>query len=349
MKNIAIFSNDLSVGGIQKSLSNLLNNINLNKYKIDLYLMKKNNFYEANIPSKIKVHYLKPSNKIHVFLPFWVNKKIYKYEGERKKYDVAIDFDGYQQMTSINVLKSDSIKKVMWIHSNWQEKFKYEVKFRILLTLSKCKNKYFDEYIGVSKGVIEPFKKVNNLQDIKYNIIPNIIDTKEIFEKAKEKCDLNVDKNKYNFCSVGRISVQKGFDILLEYIYELSKYRRDFHFYLIGDGPERKKIEKIIKDYKLKSYVTLLGYQKNPYKFMDLMDGFILTSRYEGQGMVLWEAKSLGLEIFTTKNLEQYNEGLNGYKDILEALKQAKKKEKKYDDLSEYNKNILDKIERLLS
>ena len=149
MKTIAIFSNDLSVGGIQKSLCNLLNNIDLNKYKIDLYLMKKNNFFETNISSKIKVHYLKPHSKLHILLPFWVNKKIFKYEGENKKYDVAIDFDGYQQITAINTLKSDSIKKVIWIHSNWKEKSKYEIKFKILLFLSKSKNKYYDEYVGV--------------------------------------------------------------------------------------------------------------------------------------------------------------------------------------------------------
>lgn len=349
MKTVAIFSNDLSVGGIQKSLCNLLNNIDLNKYKIDLYLMKKSDFFQPNISPEIKIHYLKPHSKILMLLPFCLNKKIYKYEGKTKKYDVAIDFDGYQQITSINVLKSHSTKKVIWIHSNWKEKSKYELKFKILLTLSKSKNKYYDEYIGVSKGVIEPFKKVNNLPDIKYDIIPNIIDTKEIFEKVNEECDLNVDSSKYNFCSVGRVCVQKGFDILLKYIHELTEYRKDFHFYLIGDGPERKKLEKIVENYNLESFVSFLGYQKNPYKYMNLMDGFILTSRYEGQGMVLWEAKALGLEIFTTKNLEQYNEGLKGYEDLLGALKKAKKKKKKYDDLSDYNKNILNKIERLLS
>ena len=49
-----------------------------------------------------------------------------------------------------------------------------------------------------------------------------------------------------------------------------------------------------------------------------------------------------------TKNLEQYNDGLVGYDDLLEALKNAKKRDKEKDDLKTYNNNIKNKIEKLL-
>ena len=347
MKKIAIFSNDLSVGGIQKSLYNLLRNIDYKKYEIDVYLMQEKHFYQDILPKEINVYYLKKHLIIHKFIPFQINKYIYKYEGLDKEYDVAIDFDGYQQLTALNTIKCNAKKRVMWIHSNWEMKKKYEKKFKVALFFSKQKNKYFDEYVGVSQGVIEPFKKLNNLKNIKYTVIPNLIDTNEIFEKSKEKCELIIDKSKYNFCSVGRLSYSKGFDILFGYLKDLTKYRKDFHFYLIGDGEEKRHLIQLVKEYRLEEYVTFLGLQKNPFKYMKLMDGFILTSRYEGQGMVLWEAKALGLEIFMTKNLEQYNEKLIGYKDIVSALKQAKKKKQKKDSLIEYNRNILKEIEKL--
>lgn len=349
MKKIAIFSNDLSVGGIQKSLYNLLNNLDYKKYEVDVYLMQEKNFYQDKLPKEVNIYYLKKHNKIHKLIPFIINKFIYKYEGLNKQYDIAIDFDGYQHITAINALKSISKKKVMWVHNNWLEKSKYEKKFKTSLFFTKSKNKYFDEYVGVSEGVIKPFKKINNFKDIKYTIIPNIIDTDEIFNKAEENCELKVDNSKYNFCSLGRVCVQKGFDILLKVLKELTNYRKDFHLYLIGDGEEMNNIKNLINDYKLEDYVTLLGLQKNPFKYMKLMDGFILTSRYEGQGMVLWEAKALGLEIFMTKNLEQYNENLKGYDDIVSALKKAKKKTKKYDNLSKYNKNIIKKIDEIIN
>lgn len=349
MKKIAIFSNDLSVGGIQKSLYNLLRNIDYQKYEVDVYLMQEKNFYQDKLPKEVNIYYLKKHNKIHKIIPFQINKFVYKYEGLNKQYDIAIDFDSYQQITAINAIKSNAKKKIMWIHSNWEMKKKYEKKYKISSFFSKEKNKYFDKYVGVSEGVIEPFKRIAKLNIINYEVIPNIIDTEEIFKKSKEKCELEVDDSKYNFCSLGRLSFSKGFDILLKYLKELTNYRKDFHFYLIGDGKEKKHLEKLILEYDLEKYVTLLGLQQNPFKYMKLMDGFALTSRYEGQGMVLWEAKALGLEIFMTKNLEKYNNGIEGYDNMVFALKNATKRKKKLDTLENYNQEILDKINELLT
>ena len=109
------------------------------------------------------------------------------------------------------------------------------------------------------------------------------------------------------------------------------------------------KIKNITKELELETYVTFLGYQKNPYKYMNLMDGFILMSRYEGQGMVIMEAKALGLELFIHKRLEKYNTNIKGYDNIIEGLKKAQKKSKKYDKLNAYNSDILKKIDNLFS
>lgn len=348
MKKIAIFSNDLSVGGLQKSLYNLLNSLDLEKYHIDLYLLKNNNFYNQ-LPKQINVYYLNYSSKILMLIPFRILQILLKYKGKKEKYDIAIDYDGYQPMTALNCLKCDAKTKIMWIHSDWEMRIKYDKKFKILHAITKSKNKKFNKYVGVSKGVITPFKKVNKLKEIDYKIIPNLINDNEIIKKAKEKCDLKVNKKTYNFCSVGSVVYAKGFDILLDYLKGLTKYRQDFHFYLIGDGPELKNIMSKTKELEIENFVTFLGIQKNPYKYMDQMDGFILTSRYEGQGIVLMEAKILGLEIFMTKNLEKYNEDLQGFENLEEALKKAKKKRKKINHLDMYNKKILNKINSLFN
>ena len=139
MKKIAIFSNDLSVGGIQKSLCNLLRNIDYKKYEVDLYLLSDKNFYKEVLPKEVNIYYLKRHSKLFKMTPFSILKLIYNYEGKNKKYDVAIDFDGYQQLTAINVIKSNSIKKVMWVHNNIEYRLKYDKKFKIMYFLSKKK------------------------------------------------------------------------------------------------------------------------------------------------------------------------------------------------------------------
>lgn len=84
----------------------------------------------------------------------------------------------------------------------------------------------------------------------------------------------------------------------------------------------------------------MLGNQANPFPYLEKMDGFVLTSRYEGQGIVIWEAKTLGLELFISKNLEAYNPGITGYEDIAQALINARRREKVRDGLREYNEEI---------
>ena len=79
------------------------------------------------------------------------------------------------------------------------------------------------------------------------------------------------------------------------------------------------------------------------------MDGFISTSRYEGQGMNILEARAIGLPLYCSKNLEQYSEGLQGYEQdaLLQAIIHAEKQEKKPDELEEYNREILERIYEL--
>lgn len=349
MKKIAVLSRDLNVGGIQRSLCNFLKNIDLNKYEVDCYLYNKNNFYSFVIPDKINIIYLKPRLSIIKFISFNIVKLFSTCKLKNKEYDYVIDYDGYQTDTAIDTILSNSKVKACYIHSNVNIRYKEELKYRILHFFMKGKYLCYNKYIAVSKGVIKPFEVLNKISiSDKVTVIPSFIDTKEIFNEAKEPCDLKVDVKRYNFVSVGRICNAKGYDLLMGYLKQLLEYRNDFHFYLIGDGPNRNKLESLIDSLNLSNYVTLLGHQTNPFKYMNLMDGLILTSRYEGQGMVLLEAKSLGLELFMTKNLEQYNHNLVGYEDIVKALKSAKKKVKTKDDLKEYNDEIKKEISSLL-
>ena len=131
-------------------------------------------------------------------------------------------------------------------------------------------------------------------------------------------------------------------------IKKLVNFRQDFHLYIIGDGSERKKLEKMVTDLNISEYVTFLGSKKNPFKFLKQMDLFYLSSRYEGQGMVLLEALAVGLDVLLPKHLEKYCPYVKGEKDPVNYLKKYKKKgQKTFNDLHEYNNEITAKLEQL--
>ena len=347
MTSIAIFQVDLNIGGIQKSLINLLNNLDYKKVSVDLYLFSKDNLYINDIPKEVNVIYLKRLPAISKVIYFNILNTFYKKQ-VNKEYDIAIDYDSYSMDTSLGCINCNAKKKVVYVHNDIILKRKEEIKYRGLHHFFKSKYKHYDKIVGVSSPVIDSFKKVHKLDNKQYFVIPNLINTKEIFDKKEEKIDLKLDNTKYNLCSTGRLVHQKGFDILLVYIKELIKYRKDFHLYIIGGGPLETDLNKMIKDFNIEEYVTMLGYQKNPFAYMDKMDGFVLTSRYEGQGMVFLEAKALGLDIVLPKHLEKYVPNLKGCDDVIEALSKLKKHPKKYDDLKTYNTDSISEFYNML-
>ena len=346
MKNIAIFTDNLKVGGIQKSIVNMLNNIDFSKYKVDLYLFDKDNFYIP--PKNVNIVYLKKPKKIISLIPFNIVYKFYTPKILDKKYDISIDFDSYQMATAIGALKAKSKKKAIWIHNDIPIKLKEEPKYKVLHFFFKEKYKYFDSYNAVSKGALKSFKELVNDPQKEYNVIPNYIDTNEIKIKMQEKCDIEIDNKKMNIVTVGRLCHQKGIDLMLNNIKELTKYRKDFHLYIIGDGPQKEELIDLTKNLDLKDYVSFLGNQKNPFKYLTKMDLFYLSSRYEGQGMVILEAMSVGLDILIPKRLEKYCPPIKGTEDIISYLKEYKKINKnKFNDLKNYNENITKKLDKL--
>ena len=323
---IAIFQKDLSVGGVQKSLINTLD-ILKDKFDIDLYLYSKDNdFYLDKVPKNVNIIYMK-SSKISQVLPFSLFNLLNKRKYHGKNYDFSIDYNGYQNDTACGAINVKSKKKIILIHSDIEERYRYDKKYRYLFNFGKKKFDYFNSFIFVSQGAMDGFLKKIKIDNKEMTIIGNMIDDDTIIQRSKEECDLVVDEKKYNIATTGRMVYAKGFDILLHDIKRLLNYRKDFHLYFLGDGEERINLEKLTSDLELNDYVTFLGKQANPYKYMNKMDAFALTSRYEGQGIVILDAKVLGLELFISKNLEKYgNDEFNGYEDIVEGLKKASKK-----------------------
>ncbi len=338
MKSIAIFQADLNVGGIQRSLVNLLKSGVLNDFNVDVYLFSKKVFYDmGDLPNNIKMNYLNPFPYWYRFIPFGVIRKFHKKDKTFKEYDIVIDYDGYRQECAFYVTSIERARKIMWIHSDMFCEYRFNLKYRILYLFFRDKYQYYDEFVAVSEGVAEPFRKMSRRYDSKVTVVPNIINAEEILKKSTDSSDIIVDSGKMNIVCVGRLYLVKGYDFLLKDFWKAYKIRRDLRLYIIGDGPDRKKYQKWVNANGLADVVFFLGKKENPFTVMNQMDAFCLESRYEGQGMVLMEAKTLGLQLIFPERLEKYNIGLKGTPDIVKAMANLQKQDKKTDLLEEYH------------
>jgi glycosyltransferase involved in cell wall biosynthesis len=102
------------------------------------------------------------------------------------------------------------------------------------------------------------------------------------------------------FVSVGRFDSQKGFDDLIEAFSKIANKKTEWTLKIIGDGIEREKLEKKIKDSNLSNRVFLPGTSKEVLKEIAKSKIFVLSSLYEGMPNALMEAMSIGMPVIST-------------------------------------------------
>ncbi len=349
MKKIAFFQSDFRVGGIQKALVNILNEIDYSENAVDVFIFDRESFFDLPKHENLNIHFCKPYPYFFRFIYFELLRRFARSPAAGQEYDVAVDFNSYRMECSIGALSVKAKKRVMWLHNDIEIKMRNEPKYRVLWHFFKAKFKYFDEFAAVSPGIIDGFRRTTGIYDKRITPIPNHVDTGEIFTKAAVPIDFRVSPENYNLCSMGRLCHQKGYDILLDIMAKVHAERPNMRLYIMGDGPDHEKLERQARELGLQDTVTFLGNQKNPFPYLEQMDGFALTSRYEGQGIVIWEAKAVGLELFLSKNLEKYNPGIAGREDLAAALCSAQRRPKERDDLAAYNAAISENIKKVLA
>lgn len=306
MKKILITQSNLTIGGIQKTLINFLKQLDLKKYEVDLVLFEKKGELLTEVPSEVNVFSLteifnlKDSKIIRILREMIGGekyfKKLYKNFNNHKEYDVGIAFDGYVSFTDYYVVHSMAKKKIIWVHSDFYSRKKYQKKFRLQLIKSKSKYKYFDKIVSVSKSAQEGFLKIFPMYSNKITYIWNYIDEVESI-KIEENSKLVFEKNKFNIVSIGALLPVKGYERLVEVQKKLKENNYDTKVYIIGEGSNRKKIEKKIKKYRLEKDFILLGKKDNIYPILKQANLFVLSSYYEGFGVVLLESLSMGIPI----------------------------------------------------
>ena len=100
--------------------------------------------------------------------------------------------------------------------------------------------------------------------------------------------------------AAGRLVHQKGFDILIESCNLLFSRSSGWTLVILGEGPERKNLEKLIAHFNLEEKVKLAGKKSNIADYYQYCDIFVLSSRFEGFPNVLGEAMSFGKPVVSS-------------------------------------------------
>lgn len=108
-----------------------------------------------------------------------------------------------------------------------------------------------------------------------------------------------LDRSAHWICGVGRLSAEKGIDLLITAFAQLATQFPDWNVVIVGDGSERTKLEAQIRNASLESRVRLLGWSERPWNLLVGAEVFAAPSRYEGFPNALLEAMARGLAVVT--------------------------------------------------
>ena len=133
-------------------------------------------------------------------------------------------------------------------------------------------------------------KKIKVLRDAHLNI-------NKILKLKNQKLDSKFFDNGKIIISIGRLTKQKNFEFLILAFKELSLKYRDIKLAIIGDGEEKKKIEKLIIQLKLENRIKLIESQENIYNYLSKSHYYISTSKWEGSSLAMIDAAYVGIPI----------------------------------------------------
>ena len=301
MIKILFFIPNLSVGGAEKVLINLVNNMDKSKFDITVQTLFAGGVNEQFLNKDIKYKYCFKktfrgnSQILKLFSPETLYKKFIK-----EQYDIIVSYLEGPTARIVSGCTDEKTKLVSWIHIEQHTKDVASYSFRNYEEAKRCYGR-FDKTICVSEYVKKDFLSIfDNIENI--DVLYNTNETRQIIEKSNEKIDENIlSGEEYNLCVVGKVSVRKGCDRIARIQKRLIDSGINSHIYFLGVGPYEDDLKKYAVENGIEKSITLLGYRTNPYKYVKNCDLFICASLSEGFSTAATEALIVGTPVVTVE------------------------------------------------
>lgn len=336
-KTILFINGHLDVGGCERSLIDVLKNMDYKKYEVDLLLLEHFGDYSDEIPKEVNVVLYSIDSafgsfvscivkaikqrdwfsfffRIYYTLGDKINRRFLKklkelFKEIKSSYDVVIAYrPGI--CTELAAFTFQGKKKISWWHHGCMN---FSGKAADILNISY---RQMDSIVAVSSSsalvVAKTFPDIKN----KIEVIPNMIVASELYNKSKQFEPKEFQRFDFKIISVGRMSPEKNMILCPHIASLLKKSGMSFGWILIGDGEEEQRIKNTIEQLGLKNDVIMIGKKSNPYPYIVSADIMVHPSLIESQGITLLESMVLKTPVVAVASegpQEFINTGENGY------------------------------------
>ena len=295
---IALFLPTLVGGGAEKVSVTLANSLVNLGYPVDFVLSNAVGAHLSTLDPKISLFDLKQKRILTSFLG------LIKYLREQQP---AILISGLSNANTAALLATTlthlTCKVLILHHNSWSQVLKNNpppMEY-FLFFLSKILYPRAAKIIAVSNEIADELARMKTIKPIHVEYIYNPVVTPELIESSRQKPNHPwlIEKTEPVLIGIGRLVQEKDFENLIRAFHKVQQ-QVACKLLILGEGPDRPKLEALIKQLGLSERIELPGFVKNPYAFLAYSDLFILSSRSEGLPTVLIEAMACGTPVVST-------------------------------------------------
>lgn len=324
-KKIIFITEALWIGGIETALTNLLRQLDPEKYEITCLLLQDVQTMAPRLPQTCRLlvadreHTVsfpepyrfarlfhlaeEPQNpsRLHRLLMFltpavrWAENRLYiRYvrramAGER--FDTCVIYSDVAAETAVRAIRAEKFL-LFYHHGAMRRVYHDEIGYR-----------KSEAIIAVSRNVENALRKYRSAHAAKMTTVHNITDVEAIREKSREQTPEAFEEDVFHIVSCGRISPEKGMDLAVEACAKLVEMgHENIHWWIVGGGPAESEVREKVAELHMEGYVTMLGMKNNPYPYIRQADLYVQPSRFEGYPMTILEALLVGQCVVSTDN-----------------------------------------------
>ncbi len=334
-KNVLIYAGNLDKNGITTALLSVLDNIDLDKYNYYISFRERSLRVDpmrtSVLPDKVGVipisaemtfdfktaraykRFTKSGNEKYKKHLTYAFKREIRRHFYGIKFDHVIQYNGYENII-IGLLTAFDSRKSIFVHSDMVREI--EIRHNQNVHILKWAYNVCDNVIAVSDGIFEPTVQISGRHD-NVKVISNFHNHNSVVEKGDMPIEFQknteifcphpdgvnhiLNSNGMKFITIGRFSPEKGHFRLIDAFEEFHRDYPDSKLIIIGGlGVLYNKTIQKVRNTECWEDIALIRSVQNPMPILKKCDLFILSSLYEGLGLVMLEADSLGVPVFST-------------------------------------------------
>ncbi|MEB3357732.1 MAG: glycosyltransferase, partial [Synechococcales bacterium] len=299
---LLFFTSSLGGGGAEMHLLRILNHLDRNRFQLSLALAQAGGAYESRLAKDVALHHLNTgaiaSSTLRMMRAIVPLRRLI----QREQPDVVCSVLDHANLAALIATQGLAARPtvVLNVENTLSAQYRYQRSMHptnwLLRSLIPILYPKADHIIAASQGVAHDLKYLVPSVSDRISVIYRACVDQQVQQSAAQPLPHGLPVSRPLIVACGRLTEQKGFLSLLD-TFAIVRQSIPASLWIIGEGPQRAQLEARIQNLKLTDCVSLLGFQANPYALMQAADLFVLSSRYEGFGIVIVEAMACGTPV----------------------------------------------------